>query len=438
MPQRRAASILGLTVFAGLLTGAAIALVTDVASRSDVSFGNGTLRGNGALIVPVLLLPLAIVIGVFVLLKAQVGGARWFAVPLWPVALVVGIAVAGSGLPSLRASTEIGRVNHTATLLSDGRILVAGGGYDAATARASLYDPVANEWIRVADMNRPRVLHAAVRLGDSRVLVIGGDRFDSPQSAEIFDPASGSWTLIEGPRSLRFGVAVVALPDGRIVAAGSATGGGEASAEIYDPHGGTWRTLAALPPLRQVHALQTIADETILAVGFGEPQAVLIRVSDGAVTRLGLVTGGLVAAVPLAQGQMLVITGPMHGEGGLAAIVIDAASGSKVEIASPEVRRYDISAVFIPEQFVLLAGGNQVSGSPPLGRPVSDAELLDLSTGRWAMVPPMHEARTGHTYTSLADGRVVVIGGANRSGPLATAEIFDPRTRSWTVAAPMR
>ena len=437
MPQRRAASILGLTVFAGLLTGTAIGLITDVASRSDVSFGGGTLRGNGALVVPVLLLPLAIVIGVFVLLKARVGGARWLAVPVWPVALIVGIGLAGAGLPSLRASTEIGRVNHTATLLTSGRILVAGGGYDAATARASLYDPVANEWIPVADMNRPRVLHAAVRLSDSRVLVIGGDRFDSPQSAEIFDPGSGSWTLIKGPRSIKFSVAAAALSDGRVVAAGTTTGG-EVSAEIYDPRGDSWRTLAPLPSLRHVLALVTIGDRTILAVGYGEPQAVLIRTEDGAVTPFSPGIGAVVAAVPLGQQRMLLITGPAHGEGGLAAVVIDAASGSKVEIASPDVRRYDISAVFIPEQFVLLAGGNQVSGSPPLGRPVSDAELLDLTTGRWSTVPPMHDARTGHTYTNLPDGRVVVIGGATREGPLVSAEIFDPRTRSWTVAAPVR
>jgi Galactose oxidase, central domain len=397
-----------------------------------------TLRGNGALLVPVLLLPIALAIGIVVLLKARVGGVRWFAVPLWPVALIVGIGVTGAGLPPLRASAEIGRVNHTATLLSDGRILVAGGGYDAATARASIYDPVADAWIPVAEMNRPRVLHAAVRLRDSRVLVIGGERFDSPQSAEIFDPGSGSWTLIEAPRSIKFSVAAVALPDGRIVAAGSAIGGGEVSAEIYDPRGGSWRTLAPLPSLRQVLALQTIDGRTILAVGYGEPQAVLINTSDGAVTPFGPSIGGVVAAVPLGQGRMLLITGPAHGEGSLAAIVIDAASGSKTEIASPEVRRYDISAVFIPEQFVLLAGGNQVGGSPPLGRPVSDAELLDLTTGRWSMVPPMQDARTGHTYTILADGRVIVIGGATRSGPLASAEIFDPRTRSWTVAAPMR
>ena len=434
----RSTALLGLTAFAGLLTGAAIGLATDLASRSDVSFGDMALRGNGALVVPVLLLPLAIAIGLVVLLKARGGGVRWFAVPLWPVALVVGIGLAGAGLPSLRASTEIGRVNHTATLLTDGRILVAGGGYDAATARASLYDPVANQWIPVADMNRPRVLHAAVRLSDSRVLVIGGDRFDSPQSAEIFDPGSGSWTLIDAPRSIKFSVAVTALPDGRIVAAGSATGGGEVNAEIYDPRGGSWQAFASLPSLRQVLALQTIGSRTILAVGFGEPQAVLISVSDGAVMPFSPVTGGVVAAVPLGQQRMLLMTGPAHGEGSLATTVIDAASGSKTEIAGPDVRRYDISAVFIPEQFVLLAGGNQVSGSPPLGRPVSDAELLDLTTARWATVPPMHEARTGHTYTSLADGRVVVIGGATREGPLASAEIFDPRTRSWTAAAPMR
>lgn len=55
-------------------------------------------------------------------------------------------------------------MNHTATLLADGRVLVAGVGYDAATAKAVLYDPVANRWIPTANMTRPRVMQSAVRL----------------------------------------------------------------------------------------------------------------------------------------------------------------------------------------------------------------------------------------------------------------------------------
>lgn len=432
----RVGFFVGLTAFAGLLTGAGIGLATDIASRSDVSFGNMSLRGNGALIVPVLLLPLAVAAGIVWILKARVGGARWFAVPVWPLALVVGIGFAGTSLPALRASTEVGRVNHTATLLSGGRVLVAGGGYDAATARATLYDPVANEWIPVADMSRPRVLHAAVRLSDSRVLVIGGERPDSPQSAEIFDPGSGSWTLVEGPRSLRFAVAAAALSDGRIVAAGATTPGGGVAVEIYDPRNGSWRALATVPQLDQVLALEATATGTILAVGNGQSPAVLIRAGDGAVTALGSVTGAVIAAVPVGQGRMLVITGPLHGEGGAAATLLTGES--RIEMSAPGVRRYDITAGHISDGFVLVAGGNQVGGSPPLGRPVSDAELLDLATGRWSTLPPMHDARTGHTYTNLADGRVIVIGGATRSGPLATAEIFDHGTRSWTVAAPLR
>jgi len=105
-----------------------------------------TLRGNGALIVPVVLLPLAIFVGTVALVRARLGQTTWLAVPAWPVALVVGLFFASASLPALRASVEIGRVNHTATLLSDGRVLVAGGGYDAATASAVLYDPAADAW----------------------------------------------------------------------------------------------------------------------------------------------------------------------------------------------------------------------------------------------------------------------------------------------------
>ena len=70
---------------------------------------------------------------------------------------------------------------HSATLLNDGSVLVAGGGgEDTSIASAELYDPGANSWRPLASLTAPRQGHAAVRLDDGRVLVVGGLEMERP------------------------------------------------------------------------------------------------------------------------------------------------------------------------------------------------------------------------------------------------------------------
>src|SRR5947208_11115006 len=97
-----------------------------------------------------------------------------------------------------------GHVAHTATLLNDGRVLIAGGTRVDGVARASseLFDPRTNRWTRAADMMHARAAHAATLLADGTVLVTGGQTglslFDDQvlASAEIYHPASNSWTAV--------------------------------------------------------------------------------------------------------------------------------------------------------------------------------------------------------------------------------------------------
>jgi hypothetical protein len=93
------------------------------------------------------------------------------------------------------------RSRHTATLLADGRVLVAGG-IDAAAvnvgsiiplASADLYDPIADTWVAAAPMNAPHSAHTATLLPSGRVLVVGGD--PAPRVTELYDPLSNSWSL---------------------------------------------------------------------------------------------------------------------------------------------------------------------------------------------------------------------------------------------------
>jgi hypothetical protein len=132
------------------------------------------------------------------------------------------------------------REGASATLLGDGRVLVAGGGNPSATLSAELYDPASGKWTptgRMTDYHGP----AAVLLQDGRVLVAGGG-----DAGDVYSPATGTWTAT-GPRAypLVGGSAVALLPNGQVVSVGGARlanctpkqCGSEpvASAELYTP-----------------------------------------------------------------------------------------------------------------------------------------------------------------------------------------------------------
>jgi hypothetical protein len=132
------------------------------------------------------------------------------------------------------------RAVHTATLLHDGRVLVAGG-HDANTdkplASAEVYDPAADSW-RLTMMNAAHTVHTATLMPDGAVLVVGGgslDGSDQVDSAEWYHPATGAWTSVTSMRTTRSFHVASLLPDGRVLVAGGRSHGGSsvALAEVF-------------------------------------------------------------------------------------------------------------------------------------------------------------------------------------------------------------
>lgn len=155
------------------------------------------------------------------------------------------------------------RWSHTATTLADGRVLVTGGrtGSTAANgvvlATAEIYDPATNTWTETASpMNVARRSHTATLMQDGRVLVAGGGNgvvtttSAAIQSAEIFDPAAGTFTLIGDMITKRSAHSATLMAGGTILITGGSAGNGTlfptTAAEIFNPVGNTFTSVGPM------------------------------------------------------------------------------------------------------------------------------------------------------------------------------------------------
>ena len=137
------------------------------------------------------------------------------------------------------------RASHQAVLLNSGSILVAGGCIGnclrSETPTAEIYNPISGTWLSTGKLNVGRLEHAAVLFNNGKVLVSGGNRVTVNNTgvvptAELYDPASGAWTLTGNMTTRRVGHSSTLLQSGRVLTAGGSTTTGElASAETFQP-----------------------------------------------------------------------------------------------------------------------------------------------------------------------------------------------------------
>lgn len=166
------------------------------------------------------------------------------------------------------------RQGHSATLLSNGKILIVGNsGVGSAAAKLLTYDsttPSSSTWASAGTMVNTRYNHSTVVLEDNSVLVTGGFGVD-PKSAEIYNPDTNTWSSATGMATARALHTSTKLLNGKVLVVGGYDGSKTLNTiEIYTPSSNTWTAPAdskVLNTARAMHTSSLLSDGDVLIVG---------------------------------------------------------------------------------------------------------------------------------------------------------------------------
>jgi hypothetical protein len=218
----------------------------------------------------------------------------------------------------------VARRGHTATLLPNGKVLVAGGtGQNGVAATTpELYDPAAGLFTRTGNMATPRSEHTATLLANGKVLILGGFDTTDPKAqavtatSEIYDPITGGFTGTGSMTTARAGHTATLLIDGRVLIAGGVTNAANglaavSSAEVYDPTPGSFSPTGGMVQTRASHTATLLPNGNVLVTGGSESTAELYEPSTGSFSTIGSMEIGRWGhtATLLLNGKVLVAGG---------------------------------------------------------------------------------------------------------------------------------
>ena len=414
-----------------------------------------------------------------------------------------------AGTWTLTGQMSTGRQYQTATLLPDGKVLVAGGraycddGICVDTASAQLYDPATGTWAATGSMNAAREQHTATLLSNGEVLAAGGDNvsgvsgFSTPETAELYSPATGKWARAASMAEAHVGQTATLLRNGWVLVAGGQT----SAAEIYEPTRGIWASPGAMTTVRTHQTATLLPDGYVLVTGGdghdGQPlttaeeflagRGPLVTITPASIAfggqQVGTASSTLTYQVTNEGSADLIATGvaltgahpgdfrastdcgkapvapggtcavsvrfvpAFTGLRSAAAVMTDNAPGGPqavavsgygggpdafVPVGSMATPRDHFTATLLPDGNVLMAGGE----TSPVSN-IASAELYNPATHSFSATGSLHTARSSAAAVLLRDGQVLVAGGSSNALNLASAELYNPATGKWRLTAPM-
>lgn len=246
---------------------------------------------------------------------------------------------------------------------------------------------------RVATLRAARAAHTATALPSGDILLAGGmtDGGGSLASVERFDPRDNSIRVVGSLTTPREGHTATLLADGRVLVAGGYNGEYLRSLEVFDPSTNRLHSAGSLAEPRSGHTATLLPDGRILFAG------------------------------GVGQGWTFLRSAELY----------DPTTGRSELVGSMSVPRESHTATALADGRVLIVGGH--SGRRQNVVVYSSAELFSPQTRRFEAIGTLGTARHKHDAVRMADGRVLIIGGADRSDRVyyATTEIYDPYTEAF-------
>ena len=330
------------------------------------------------------------------------------------------------------------RMGHTATLLHNGKVLIAGGyqnvpggehcegslhfffGYFldcvSRVTSAELYDPTTGTFSPTGNMTGAGLFHTATLLPDGNVFINWGSR------AELYVPSSGTFTAISG--MALGGITATLLNNGKVLFTGL-------PAKLFDPSDGT---LVATGDYEgtpgNLGSATLLPDGRVLIVGnvgccydvgqteIYDPSSDTFNLTAPVFTQ----SNGSTTVTLLQTGKVLAAGGGNANDDSynpIEAGLYDDEGGTFLTIGNMTMARQDHTATLLPDGTVFVAGGDFASGS--------STEVYDPVAERFFATNNMVSPRVLHTATLLPDGRVLIAGGLPYSTTTtSTAELYTP------------
>jgi len=325
---------------------------------------------------------------------------RFFLVALTTASLAVALMGFRAAVPAASQAGSVvpaapmleARSGHSATLLPNGKVLIAGGMLRNQNfyRSAELYDPATGKFQLTGEMTMARVGHIAQLLPSGKVLIAGGwVGRGSTDSAELYDPATGTFTAISKMTGRRGRPTATLLANGDVLIAGGGdhdSPGGIASAEIFRVSTHTFEPVGSMHHARIAHTATLLNDGRVLIAG--------------------------------GRGEDVTSSAELY----------DPKAGRFIETGSLLTARYKHAAGLLPDGEVLIFGG---SDERDWHGAMSKAEIYDPHTGKFRPTSPLNESRfkLPGEAAQLASGQILVSGGSKK------VEVYDPKNGKFLVAS---